>query len=288
MNLTAIILVAVVVLIALILLRAAIKIIDQYERGVRFRLGKVRPEPFQPGLMLIIPVVDRLQKVSMRIVTLPIQGQGIITRDNVSVDVSAVAYYRVVDAIKAVVAIEDYNAAIEQIAQTTLRAVVGRHTLDETLAETDRLNKNIREILDEQTSGWGVEVTLVELKDIQLPESMKRAMAREAESEREKRAKIIAAEGEAMAAGELARAADVMLEHPLALQLRNLQTLVDISVDQNSTIIFPSPLMSTIEEIGTFLAREGDSADKWSKLLNRYLSDRAKRESGELPPGDDA
>jgi len=288
MNLSAIIAAAVVVLVALIILRAAIKIIDQYERGVRFRLGKVRPEPFQPGLMLIIPVVDRLQKVSLRIVTLPIQGQGIITRDNVSVDVSAVAYYRVVDAIKAVVAIEDYNAAIEQIAQTTLRAVVGRHTLDETLAETDRLNKNIREILDEQTAEWGVEVTLVELKDIQLPDSMKRAMAREAESEREKRAKIIAAEGEAMAAGELARAADVMLEHPLALQLRNLQTLVDISVDQNSTIIFPSPLMSTIEEIGTFLAREGDSADKWSKLLNRYLSDRAKREELDLPEPTDS
>lgn len=288
MNLTLIVILAIIVVIVVILLRAAIKVINQYERGVRFRLGKVRPEPFEPGVTIIIPVVDRLLKVSMRIVTLPIQGQGIITRDNVSVDVSAVAYYRVVDAIKAVVAIEDYNAAIEQIAQTTLRAVVGRHTLDETLAETDRLNTNIREILDEQTAGWGVEVTLVELKDIQLPESMKRAMAREAESEREKRAKIIAAEGEAMAAGELARAADVMLEHPLALQLRNLQTLVDISVDQNSTIIFPSPLMSTIEELGTFLAREGDSADKWTKLLNRYLSDRAAKQGGELPPPEGA
>jgi len=205
--------------------------------------------------------------VSMRIVTLPIQGQGIITRDNVSVDVSAVAYYRVVDPIRAIVAIEDYNAAIEQIAQTTLRAVVGRHTLDETLSETDRLNLNIREILDAQTDGWGVEITLVELKDIQLPESMKRAMAREAEAEREKRAKIIAAEGERLAAGELAIAADVMLEHPLALQLRNLQTLVEISVDQNSTIIFPSPLMSTIQELGAFLKREGEAEADLTAVL---------------------
>jgi regulator of protease activity HflC (stomatin/prohibitin superfamily) len=244
-----------VVIVALL----SIRVLDQYERGVRFRLGKVRSEPFPPGLTLIIPIVDRLQKVSMRIVTLPIQGQGIITRDNVSVDVSAVAYYRVVDPIKAVVAIEDYNAAIGQIAQTTLRAVVGKHTLDQTLSETDRLNRDIREILDTQTEGWGVEVTLVELKDIQLPESMKRAMAREAEAEREKRAKIIAAEGERLAAGELAIAADVMLEHPLALQLRNLQTLVEISVDQNSTIIFPSPLMSTIQELGAFLKREGEA-----------------------------
>jgi regulator of protease activity HflC (stomatin/prohibitin superfamily) len=252
-----------VVIVALL----SIRVLDQYERGVRFRLGKVRSEPFPPGLTLIIPIVDRLQKVSMRIVTLPIQGQGIITRDNVSVDVSAVAYYRVVDPIKAVVAIEDYNAAIGQIAQTTLRAVVGKHTLDQTLSETDRLNRDIREILDTQTEGWGVEVTLVELKDIQLPESMKRAMAREAEAEREKRAKIIAAEGERLAAGELAQAADVMLEHPLALQLRNLQTLVEISVDQNSTVIFPSPLMSTIQELGAFLAREGRATDDLGEAL---------------------
>jgi regulator of protease activity HflC (stomatin/prohibitin superfamily) len=259
MSTTAIVAIAAVAVIVLLLALAAIKVIDQYERGVRFRLGRVRDEEFPPGLTLIIPVVDRLVKVPMRIVTLPIQGQGIITRDNVSVDVSAVAYYRVVDAIKATIAIEDYNAAIEQIAQTTLRAVVGKHSLDQTLSETDRLNQDIRGILDAQTDGWGVEITLVELKDIQLPESMKRAMAREAEAEREKRAKIIAAEGERLAAGELAIAADVMLEHPLALQLRNLQTLVEISVDQNSTIIFPSPLMSTIQELGAFLKREGEA-----------------------------
>ena len=191
---------------------------------------------------------------------MPIQSQGIITRDNVSVDVSAVAYYRVEDAVRSVVAIENVAAAIDQIAQTTLRAVVGRHTLDETLSETDTINQNIREILDVQTEDWGVKVTVVELKDIQLPESMKRAMARQAEAEREKRAKIIAAEGEALAAGELGRASDVMMAHPLALQLRNLQTMVEIGVDKNSTIVFPAPLMSTIEELGAFLSRENAAA----------------------------
>jgi regulator of protease activity HflC (stomatin/prohibitin superfamily) len=187
---------------------------------------------------------------------MPIQSQGIITRDNVSVDVSAVAYYRVKDAIRSVVAIENVSSAIDQIAQTTLRAVVGRHTLDETLSETDTINKNIREILDVQTEDWGIEVTVVELKDIQLPDSMKRAMARQAEAEREKRAKIIAAQGEALAAGQLADASDVMMAHPLALQLRNLQTLLEISVDKNSTVVFPAPLMSTIQELGSFLHRE--------------------------------
>jgi regulator of protease activity HflC (stomatin/prohibitin superfamily) len=191
---------------------------------------------------------------------MPIQSQGIITRDNVSVDVSAVAYYRVADPVRSVVAIENVEVAINQIAQTTLRAVVGRHTLDETLSETDKINSNIREILDVQTEEWGIKVTTVELKDIQLPDSMKRAMARQAEAEREKRAKIIAAEGEALAAGELARASDVMIAHPLALQLRNLQTLVEIAVDKNSTVVFPAPLMSTIGELGTFLARESDAA----------------------------
>jgi regulator of protease activity HflC (stomatin/prohibitin superfamily) len=277
-SIGAIIVIALAALVVATLVFASIRVIDQYERGVRFRLGRVHDTQFEPGLTLIIPIVDRLVKVSLRIVTLPIQGQGIITRDNVSVDVSAVAYYRVVDPIRAIVAIEDFNAAIEQIAQTTLRAVVGRHTLDETLSETDRLNLSIRKILDAQTDGWGVEITLVELKDIQLPESMKRAMAREAEAEREKRAKIIAAEGERLAAGELAIAADVMLEHPLALQLRNLQTLVEISVDQNSTIIFPSPLMSTIQELGAFLKREGEAEVDLTAAL-------AKRPAA-LRPGD--
>jgi regulator of protease activity HflC (stomatin/prohibitin superfamily) len=259
------IVVYVLIALAIVLLvagAASLKILKQYERGVLFRLGKVRGGPRGPGPILIIPLIDRLDRVSLRIITMPIQSQGIITRDNVSVDVSAVAYYRVADTIRSVVAIENVAAAINQIAQTTLRAVVGRHSLDETLSETERINQNIREILDVQTEEWGVQVTLVELKDIQLPESMKRAMAREAEAEREKRAKIIAAQGEAQAAGELANAADVMMAHPLALQLRNLQTLVEISVDKNSTVIFPAPLMSTIQELGAFLDRESNAAGR--------------------------
>ena len=252
--------VIVVLLVALVFAALSVRILKQYERGVQFRLGKVKDGARGPGLVFIIPLVDRLPRVSLRIVTMPIQSQGIITRDNVSVDVSAVAYYRVRDVVRSVVAIENVAAAINQIAQTTLRAVVGRHTLDDTLSETDKINQNIREILDVQTEDWGVEVTVVELKDIQLPETMKRAMARQAEAEREKRAKIIAAEGEALAAGELAAASDVMMAHPLALQLRNLQTLAEIAVDRNSTVVFPAPLMSTIGELGTFLNRETTAA----------------------------
>ena len=249
--LTVLVVVAVLVLVGAL----SVRIVQQYEKGVLFRLGRVVGVR-EPGLRLIVPVVEVLRRVSLRIVTMPIQSQGIITRDNVSIDVSAVAYYRVVDATKAVVAIENVAAAINQIAQTTLRKVVGQHTLDETLAETDRINVSIREILDMTTTDWGVVVTLVELKDIQLPESMKRAMARQAEAEREKRAKIIAAEGESLAADQLGAASDVMMAHPLALQLRNLQSLVEIGVDKNTTVVFPAPLMSTIQELGAFLARE--------------------------------
>jgi regulator of protease activity HflC (stomatin/prohibitin superfamily) len=249
----------IVALLALVGLGFAVRIIKQYERGVLFRLGRVIGSR-EPGLRLLIPVVDVLHRVSLRIVTMPIQSQGIITRDNVSVDVSAVAYFRVVDAIKSVVAIQNVQAAINQIAQTTLRKVVGQHTLDETLSETDRINVDIREILDVTTSDWGVEVTLVELKDIQLPESMKRAMARQAEAEREKRAKIINAEGESLAAAALGDASDTMMAHPLALQLRNLQSLVEIGVDKNTTVVFPAPLMSTIGELGSFLTREETAA----------------------------
>jgi regulator of protease activity HflC (stomatin/prohibitin superfamily) len=259
-DMTVGVLVVVVALLCVITLFASVHVVKQYERVVKFHLGKVTGDAIGPGLVVIVPLINRLTRVSLRIVTMPIQSQGIITRDNVSVDVSAVAYFQIDDAVKAVVAIESVNEAIDQIAQTTLRAVVGRHTLDETLSETDTINQNIREILDIQTEAWGVKVTLVELKDIQLPDTMKRAMARQAEAEREKRAKIIAAEGEALAAGELGKAADVMLAHPLALQLRNLQTLIEIAVDKNSTVVFPAPLMSTIQELGAFLARESTAA----------------------------
>jgi regulator of protease activity HflC (stomatin/prohibitin superfamily) len=258
MTVTAVVLILVGVL-AILALAISIRVIKQYERGVVFRLGRVVGSR-APGLRMLIPIVDILHRVSLRIVTMPIQSQGIITRDNVSVDVSAVAYFRIIDAVKSVVAIENVQAAINQIAQTTLRKVVGQHTLDETLAETDRINVDIKEILDVTTAGWGVEVTLVELKDIQLPDSMKRAMARQAEAEREKRAKIINAEGEALAASALGEASDTMMAHPLALQLRNLQSLVEIALDKNSTVVFPAPLMSTIGELGSFLAREAGAA----------------------------
>ena len=249
---TVLVVLAVLVLLGLAL---SVRIVQQYEKGVLFRLGRVIGVR-EPGLTFIVPIIDSLRRVSLRIVTMPIQSQGIITRDNVSIGVSAVAYYRVTDAVRSVVAIENVAAAINQIAQTTLRKVVGQHTLDETLAETDTINVNIREILDVQTEAWGVVVTLVELKDIQLPETMKRAMARQAEAEREKRAKIIAAEGESLAADQLGAASDIMMAHPLALQLRNLQSLVEIGVDKNTTVVFPAPLMSTIQELGAFLARE--------------------------------
>lgn len=255
-----VLIVVIVVFLLLMFAWAGVRVIKQYERAVMFHLGKVSGAARGPGLIFFIPLINRVDRVSLRIITMPIQSQGIITRDNVSIDVSAVAYFRVEDPIRSVVAIENVAEAINQIAQTTLRSVVGRHTLDETLSETDTINSNIREILDVQTEEWGIKVTTVELKDIQLPESMKRAMARQAEAEREKRAKIIAAEGEAAAAGELARASDVMMAHPLALQLRNLQTLVEIAVDKNSTVVFPAPLMSTIQELGAFLARESAAA----------------------------
>ncbi|RYC13390.1 slipin family protein [Nocardioides zhouii] len=250
---------AVLLALSVLGLLLAVRVVKQYEQGVVLRLGRVQ-EPREPGLRFIIPLIDVMHQVSRRIVTMPIQSQGIITRDNVSVDVSAVAYYRVVDTVMSVVAIENVRAAIDQIAQTTLRKVVGQHTLDETLSETDRINLDIREILDVTTVEWGVEVTLVELKDIQLPESMKRAMARQAEAEREKRAKIINAEGESLAAAALGEASDTMMAHPLALQLRNLQSLVEIGVDKNTTVVFPAPIMTTIAELGSFIAREAEAA----------------------------
>jgi regulator of protease activity HflC (stomatin/prohibitin superfamily) len=256
-----VLIIVLVIVVVLLLIGAAmsVRVVKQYEQGVLFRLGRVR-EARKPGFQLIIPFLDVLHRVSLRIVTMPIQSQGIITLDNVSVDVSAVAYFRVTDAVKSVVAIENVRAAIDQIAQTTLRKVVGQHTLDQTLSETDKINLDIRKILDVSTVAWGVEVTLVELKDIQLPESMKRAMARQAEAEREKRAKIISAEGEFLAAAALGEASDTMMAHPLALQLRNLQSLVEIGVDKNTTVVFPAPLMTTIAELGSFIAREQAAA----------------------------
>jgi len=259
MSASQIVVLIIVIIVVIVLLVASVRVVKQYERGVVLRFGRLVATK-SPGLRFIIPFVDVMYRVALRIVTLPIQSQGIITRDNVSVGVSAVAYYRVIDPVKSVVAIENVGAAIDQIAQTTLRKVVGQHSLDETLSETAALNINIRTILDAMTLDWGVEVTLVELKDILLPESMKRAMARQAEAEREKRAKIINAEGESLAAAALGEASDIMMQHPLALQLRNLQSLVEIGVDQNTVVVFPAPLMSMIGELNNFLSRETAAA----------------------------
>ncbi|GAB3979341.1 slipin family protein [Actinoallomurus acanthiterrae] len=232
-----------------------VAIVRQYERGVVFRLGKVR-NVREPGLRFMIPLVDRMRKVSLRTVTMPIQSQQIITRDNVSIGVAAVAYFRRVDPVKSIVEIENVQAAIGQIAQTTVRNVVGRSLLDQVLTDTETLNESIKQILDRTTRQWGIYVLLVELKDIELPQTMQRAMARQAEAEREKRAKIIAAEGEALSAGRLAEAADVIADHPVALQLRNLQVLGEIAVEKNSTIVFPAQFLDSTRALSQFISRE--------------------------------
>jgi regulator of protease activity HflC (stomatin/prohibitin superfamily) len=248
-----IIILAVLVLVAVL---GGIRIVNQYERGVVLRLGKLRPEIKEPGLRLIIPLIDQMRKISIRIVTLPVDSQQVITKDNVSIDVAAVAYYQVNDPVKSVVEIENVISATYQIAQTTVRNIVGQSSLDEVLSQTAAINDKIKKILDVATTQWGIYVSTVELKDIKLPDSMQRAMARQAEAEREKRAKIIAAEGEALSAKKLGEAADVIAAHPIALQLRNLQTLTEISSEKNSTVIFPAQFMSTVEDVKNFLAKE--------------------------------
>lgn len=241
---------------AVILIIMGLRLVNQYERGVVFRLGKVLPSPREPGLRVIIPFVDMMKKVDMRIITLPVDSQQIITKDNVSIDVAAVAYYQVTDSIKALVEINNVVAATYQIAQTTVRNVVGQSSLDEVLSETKAINDKIKLILDTATEKWGVYVSTVELKDIRLPETMQRAMAKQAEAEREKRAKIIAAEGEAQSAAKLGEAADTIAAHPIALQLRNLQVLSEIAVEKNSTIVFPNQFMDTIESVKRFMGKE--------------------------------
>lgn len=233
-----------------------IRIVNQYERGVVFRLGRVREKIKEPGLRLIIPIIDKMRKVSLRIVTLPVDSQQIITKDNVSIDVAAVAYYQVKDPTKSIVEIENVISATYQIAQTTVRNVVGQSALDEVLSQTAKINDKIKNILDVVTEKWGIYVNTVELKDIRLPDSMQRAMAKQAEAEREKRAKIIAAEGEQLSATKLGEAADIISAHPIALQLRNLQVLSEIAVEKNSTIIFPAQFMDTVKRVEDFMAKE--------------------------------
>jgi len=249
-------LIIVLVFIVVVIIGYGVRIINQYERGVVFRLGRVQGQIKEPGLRLIIPIVDQMRKVSLRIVTLPIESQKIITKDNVSIDVAAVAYYKVTDPVKAIVEIENVVSATYQIAQTTVRNIVGQSSLDDILSETVAINEKIKTILETSTEKWGIFVSTVEVKDIQLPDTMQRAMAKQAEAEREKRAKIIAAEGEALSAQKLGEAADVIAKHPIALQLRNLQVLSDIAVEKNSTIIFPNQFLDTIDSVKQFMGKE--------------------------------
>ena len=238
-----------------ILVFSALRVVQQYEKGVVFRLGKVIGER-GPGWRLMIPIIDIMRKVSLQIITMPIPSQKIITKDNVSIDVAAVAYFQIVDATKSLVAIQNVVSAVNQISQTTIRNFVGQFTLDEVLSETDKINKKVKNIIDTHTEAWGVSVKTVEIKDIQLPDTMQRAMAKQAEAEREKRAKIIAAEGEFQSADQLGKAADVIAKHPIALQLRNLQVLSEIAVEKNSTIVFPSQLFSNVDNLKKFVENE--------------------------------
>ncbi|MGD8370094.1 MAG: slipin family protein [Syntrophobacterales bacterium] len=230
------------VVLVVLFLASAIRILNEYERGVIFRLGRVMSRAKGPGLIIIIPVVDRLVKISLRLVAMDVPPQDVITRDNVSVKVNAVIYFRVMDSIKAVVEVENYLYATSQLAQTTLRSVCGQAELDELLSDREKINTQLQEILDKHTDPWGVKVTTVEVKHIDLPQDMQRAMARQAEAERERRAKVINAEGEHQAATRLAEAAAIIAEHPMALQLRYLQTLREVSAENNSTTLFPIPI----------------------------------------------
>src|SRR5438132_8347936 len=236
-----VVLVVVLFLVVLFLI-SAIKVAREYERGIVFRLGRLFPEPKGPGLFLLIPVVDRMVKVDLRTITLNIPPQEVITKDNVPVRVNAVAYFRIVAPKDAIVQIENFMVATSQIAQTTLRSVLGQHQLDELLSEREKINAILQGIIDEQTAPWGIKVSIVEVKDVEIPQSMQRAMARQAEAERERRAKVINAEGEYQASERLKDAALVIEQHPTALQLRYLQTLLELGPSQSTTIVFPAPV----------------------------------------------
>jgi regulator of protease activity HflC (stomatin/prohibitin superfamily) len=241
MILALVILLVVAVAAAVVLAGASVRVLREYERGVVFRLGRVTSTR-GPGLIFLLPIVDRMVRVSLRTVTLKIPAQEIITRDNVPARVTAVAYYRIIDPTKSVIEIESVLAATAQIAQTTLRSVLGKAELDALLAEREKLNEHLQHIIDDQTEPWGVKVTTVEIKDVEIPDRMQHAMARQAEAERERRAKIINAEGEFQAAARLTDAADVISRNPVAIQLRYLQTLIEVSGNQSSTIVFPLPM----------------------------------------------
>jgi len=241
MSTYAIVGIVIAVIIVIIILASAIKVFPEYQRGVIFRLGRLMA-PKGPGLFLIIPIVDKVVRVDLRTITFDVPAQEVITKDNVPAKVNAVAYFRVVDPSKSVVGVQNFISATSQIAQTTLRSVLGQSDLDHLLTERDKLNARLQEIIDEQTEPWGVKVSIVEIKDVEIPASMQRAMARQAEAERERRAKVIAAEGEYQASEKLSQAAEVLSKNPAAIQLRYLQTLAEIATEKNSTTIFPVPI----------------------------------------------
>ena len=245
-----------ILVLVIFFLSAAIRILNEYERGVIFRLGRVITAK-GPGLIILIPVIDKIVKVSLRLVVMDVDPQDVITRDNVSVKVNAVIYFRVIDPTKAIIEVENYTYAMSQLAQTTLRSVCGQAELDELLSERDKINSELQEILDTHTDPWGIKVATVELKHIDLPQEMQRAMARQAEAERERRAKVINAEGEFQAATKLAEASEIIEEHPTALQLRYLQTMNEMSTESNSTIIFPIPI-----ELFTTFMRQADKGNE--------------------------
>ena len=230
-----------ILVLVIFFLSAALRILNEYERGVVFRLGRVIKAK-GPGLIILIPVIDKIVKVSLRLVAMDVDPQDVITRDNVSVKVNAVIYFRVIDPIKAIIEVENYTYAMSQLAQTTLRSVCGQAELDELLSEREKINSELQEILDTHTDPWGIKVATVELKHIDLPQEMQRAMARQAEAERERRAKVINAEGEFQAANKLAKASEIIEKHPTALQLRYLQTMNEMATESNSTTIFPIPI----------------------------------------------
>jgi regulator of protease activity HflC (stomatin/prohibitin superfamily) len=248
----------VVLFLVVLFLISAIKVVREYERAIVFRLGRLFPTPKGPGLFFLIPIVDRMVKVDLRTITLNIPPQEVITKDNVPVRVNAVAYFRIVEPKDAIVQVENFMVATSQIAQTTLRSVLGQHVLDELLSEREKINAILQEIIDEATGPWGIKVSVVEVKDVEIPGGMQRAMARQAEAERERRAKIINAEGEYQASERLKDAALVIEEHPIALQLRYLQTLLEIGGSNSSTIIFPAP----IDLIRPFLERANGESSK--------------------------
>ena len=238
----AVVVLVIVVFFAALYAIAAIKVLREYERGIVFRLGRLFPQPKGPGLIFLIPIVDRMVRVDLRTITLNIPPQEVITKDNVPVRVNAVAYFRIVEPKSAIVQVENFMVATSQIAQTTLRSVLGQHQLDELLSEREKINAILQGIIDEQTAPWGIKVTIVEVKDVEIPQGMQRAMARQAEAERERRAKVINAEGEFQASERLKDAANVIEEHPVALQLRYLQTLLELGGSQSTTIVFPAPI----------------------------------------------